>query len=533
MNDSFVKINVIENEKSTEYEVNQGDSVLQALKTLGFFIPAICGGIGKCGKCKVKVSMPVNIDIDQDERRYLDEQEIKDGIRLACRIPAVDGMKVWIDEYENSLKEKEPSFKAGFGTEKVGVAIDIGTTTIVLSIVDLSTGLTISTESAVNPQFANGADVISRIAYIGNSPSKLKEMQGLAVSTINWLIASTLKKTGLKESCISKVAISGNTVMLHIFLGLSVQSLGLYPYLTKDIGIPKINEKKCGLKIAKDTEVLILPCISAFLGADIVSGLLETKLYKNEKMSILLDIGTNGEIVAGNKTRMIGCSTATGPAFEGAGIKCGSICVKGAIDKVFLNDTDIAYSTVDDILPESICGSGIIDITAVLLQEGIIQQSGRIANAQRTGIKALDSRIIEYQGSPAFLVAQGEKQIIFTQEDIRRVQLAKSAVVTGIITIMKRLNITYEDVNKLYIAGNFGTFLDINNAVKIGLIPEPLKDKIVIVGNSSIDGAKKCLLDNQMVKECLKIQQQVQYYDIGRDENFQEMYINNLNFWFC
>ncbi|MGE5474696.1 MAG: ASKHA domain-containing protein [Ignavibacteriales bacterium] len=526
MNDSFIKITVIENEYSTEYEVSQGDSVLQALKSLGFFIPAVCGGIGKCGKCKVKVSMPISIDINEDERKHLDEQEIKNGIRLACHIPAVNGMKIWIGGPFEKAEQTAPIYSAKHRTGKIGAAVDIGTTTIVLSIINLVSGELISTESAMNPQIANGADVISRIAYVESNPSKLKEMQGLVVSAVNWLISLSLKSLGLKESCISKMVVSGNTVMLHMFLGFDVQSLGVYPYQAKNIGVLIKNGEKIGLNIAKDSEVLILPCISAFLGADIVSGLLETRLFENEKMSILLDIGTNGEIVAGNKSRMVGCSTAAGPAFEGASIRCGSINVKGAIDKVFLHDGDVEYSTIGNIPPKSICGSGIIDMTAVLLQEEIIQLNGRMISADESA----NSKVIEYKGMPAFLIARGENQVIFTQEDVRKVQLAKSAVITGINLIMKRLNIDYKDVDKLYIAGNFGTFLDINNAIKIGLIPEPLKDKIVIVGNSSIKGAEKCLIDNQLTEKCLKIQRQVEYYDIGRDKDFQEMFISNLNF---
>jgi len=257
-------------------------------------------------------------------------------------------------------------------------------------------------------------------------------------------------------------------------------------------------------------------------------------MHESEKLSILLDLGTNGEIVGGNKYKMVGCSTAAGPAFEGASIKCGSICVNGAIDKVFLNGKDISYSTIGNIPPKSICGSGILDITAVLLENGIVSRNGRMQSSnqieEKSELGLLTSKVKEYEGTPAFLISEGESEIIFTQGDVRKVQLAKSAASTGIMMVMKKLNIDYEDVDKLYIAGNFGTFLNIENAVKIGLIPKHLRDKIIIVGNLSVKGAVKCLLDSDLIEECSKIQELVEYFDIGSAEGFQEMYVQNLDF---
>jgi len=497
------------------------------LKSLGYFIPEICGGIGKCGKCKVRVSTQVTLEIDTEERKHLDEKEIENGIRLACRTPVVDKMKIWIDE---PILNSEKSIMFKQASEKIGAAIDIGTTTVVLSLVDLSNGTVICTESTLNPQIVNGADVISRIAYTGNNTSRLKEMQELVVSAVNLLIDSALKNIANDKKCISKVVVSGNTVMLHMFLGLDVQSLGVFPYKTKNTEIVRKNGYETGLNIARNGEVWILPSVSAFLGADIVSGVIETNLYGSEKISILLDLGTNGEIVGGNKDIMIGCSTAAGPAFEGASIKCGSTCVNGAIDKIFSNGKDITYTTIGNTPPKSICGSGIVDITAILIEKGIVLQNGRMNSKEEKDFKSLDFRIIEHDGNTAFLIAEGEPQIIFTQEDVRKVQLAKAATVTGIMMIMKRMNIDYQDIDRVYIAGNFGTFLNIENAVKIGLIPERLRDKIVIVGNSSVNGAVKCLLESALINEASKIQQCIQYFDIGSQEDFKEMFVENLNF---
>jgi len=533
-----IEIHIIKNEKSTKYKISKGTSIAQALKSLGFFVPTVCGGVGRCGKCKIKISTPVSIDLDLEEKRLLDQNEINNGIRLACRIPVVDGMKIWVGEQADlmSLNTKDASLNLNYGcvSEKMGVAIDIGTTTIVLSLVGLSTGIVLSTESSVNPQIVNGADVISRIAYAGDNPSRLKEMQGMVVSTINRLIESALKKADCKKNAISKAAISGNTVMLHLFLGLNVQSLGTYPYETNFAGALKKTSRETGLNIADDGEIWILPSISAFLGADIVSGILATKMHESEKMSILIDLGTNGEIAGGNKYKMVGCSTAAGPAFEGASIKCGSICSNGAIDKVLFNGKDVSYTTIGNIPPKSICGSGILDITAVLLEIGIVLQNGRMLNNNQAEEKfelgAVASRVKEYEGTSAFLISEGESEIVFTQGDVRKVQLAKSAAVTGVMMVMKKLNIDYEDIDKLYIAGNFGTFLNIENAVKIGLIPKHLKDKIITVGNSSVKGAVECLLDADHIEECSKIQELIEYFDIGSAEGFQEIYVQNLDF---
>lgn len=535
--ENYITLTIIKDGVRNKYHVEKGISAAQALKSLNLFISNDCGGIGKCGKCKVRTSL-IDTELAPEERRLLDEHEIKKGIRLACLVNVQDGMSIWLDNkaelfISDSGKDISKVLKSS-KIKNIGAAVDIGTTTIAVSLIDISTGITLSAKTGINPQIKNGTDVISRISYVGDKPSRLNEMRGLVVTQVNWLIASALKDTEVKDNCISNVVISGNTVMLYLFQGINVQKLGIYPYEANFIEAVKTDGRAAGLDIAENGEVWILPCISAFLGADVIAGILAAGMHSSEKTSILVDLGTNGEIVAGNKYRLIGCSTAAGPAFEGAGIKCGGIYKKGAIDKVFLTEEGISYTTVDNFPANSICGSGIVDAAAALIEKGIVLADGKMiedaGTEENTYVCSLKSRVKEYEGKPAFLIAGGENEIIFTQEDIRRIQLAKSAVLTGIKLIVDKLKINFEDLDKLYISGNFGNFINVENAVKIGLIPEELKCKIVSIGNSSLNGAIKCLLNSELINECSKIHKSVEYFDIGSNKDFHEIYLQNLNF---
>ncbi len=397
----------------------------------------------------------------------------------------------------------------------LGIAIDIGTTTIVLSLVDMLSGKVKKTVSYLNSQRKFGADVISRIEF-----SREKNVELLRKCVCDTILGGIeeLMSEYYKKYNIYSIVVSANTTMINFFLGLPCDGLAQYPFNTVSLDLSSYTFKEIFKNEILDAEITILPGISAYVGADITSGILKCKIHKYDKISLFVDIGTNGEMAIGNKNKILCLATAAGPAFEGANITCGIGSIKGAISEVSIKDGNIVYKTIKNAPAVGICGSAVIDIVANLKREKIIDETGRMES--------------ELCKNDKIIIAKGanDEEIIFNQKDIREFQLAKSAIRSGIEVLIKNYKTSYEHIDNVYIAGGFGSKININNSVYIGLIPEELKEKVVIVGNSSLGGAIKYLSDSKCNEEIEYILAHTQYIDISKDEDFNDLFVENMLF---
>ncbi len=537
---------------------NTGGSLMNIVnnsKEINYTFP--CGGNGRCGKCTVRI-LKGDFDITSDDRKFFSEEQLKLGYRLACKaIVTQDCVIEYKGIIENSYdvqsdfvdvrdKSEKISGKSsgiisdtisgvesdiisdkisGAVNDKIneksgtglGIAIDIGTTTIALSLVDLDSRNIINTYTSLNHQRKFGADVIARIkaSNDGNGEALRSVIQKDLLNGINYLI----KTNNIEVSEIKEIAIAGNTTMGHLLLGYSCETLGVFPFTPVDISAKtlKFNEvfgndiSETGLEKLSNTDVYFLPGISTYVGADITSGILHCCMNQSQEVSLLIDLGTNGEMAIGNSDKILVTSTAAGPAFEGGNISCGTGSIDGAICDVKICD-DVQIKTINNKPPVGICGTGVIAVTAELLENEIVDETGR-----------LDDEYFE----------EGFKldgDIVFTQKDIREIQLAKSAIRAGAKTLILRYGIDISDISKVYLAGGFGYHIDLDKAIKTGLLDEALRDRIIAVGNSSLAGAVLALSDENEKKQLEKICDISQEISLSDDRNFQEFYMDYMMF---
>ncbi|MDZ7264853.1 MAG: ASKHA domain-containing protein, partial [candidate division KSB1 bacterium] len=416
-----------------------------------------------------------------------------------------------------------------------GVAIDLGTTTIVGSLVDLLTGTVLAVAARSNPQAAHGADVISRINFCQSEPGGLRKLQSLAIQAINEIIEELGEKTGTKFREIYELSLAGNTIMNHLFLGVTPQYIAEAPYIPAYRRSQKFTAEELGLAMAPRGPVSTLPNISGYVGGDITGFILACNLHQRERITLGIDIGTNGEIVLGSKERLLCCATAAGPAFEGGQISCGMRAMEGAIDKFVIDEDQIFYHVIGDVEPRGICGTGLIDIVAEMRQAGIIDESGRIlAPDIFSGPHWLRKRIVQNNKNFDFVLANGEngarQTLKFTQQDVRELQLAKAAMAAGIEILMKELGITSDQIEEVLIAGAFGSYLNKYNALRIGLLPAMDPIKIKFVGNAASLGAKKFLLSERARQEAERIIDTTEYIELSARLDFQEIFAGKMFF---
>jgi len=464
---------------------------------------------------------------------------LKTSLEILKKIPVLireANFKITVILYNNEIinVENGDTTKSSYG-----IAFDVGTTTVAGYLVDLNTGEELFSVAKANPQIIYGDDVISRIGFAQKQKENLEILQREIVNTLNEIIKETAQKAGVDTNNIYKITIAGNTCMHHLLLGLNPSYIAPSPY------IPVIKEN-LNLK-AKDIPKLILeptanvymlPNISAFVGADIVAGILAIRMYENEKIFLFIDLGTNGEIVLGSKRKMWTCSTAAGPAFEGARISSGMRAAEGAIDKVEMDNKSITYRVIKDGKVRGICGSGLIDLIAELVKLGLIDKSGKLIDREECDpnlSEEIKKRIINGQKGNKFLLVKDKetesgKSIYLTQRDIREVQLAKAAIFAGIKILLKEVNIPQEDVQKILLAGAFGNFIDKKSAIRIGLIPYLPLEKIESVGNAAGRGAEITLLSEKTREICEKISKDIKYIELSSRTDFQEEFVEAMFF---
>jgi uncharacterized 2Fe-2S/4Fe-4S cluster protein (DUF4445 family) len=426
--------------------------------------------------------------------------------------------------------------KADTSTDMLGIAFDIGTTTVVGYLMDLGSGKELGVVSALNPQTRYGADVITRNAFAAQKEHGLEILRDAIVEQLNLLIGEAVEKVGAAREQVYAVSVVGNTTMHHLFLGISPKHLALAPYVPVIAEPLSAPAQETGIAINAAGRVYVLPNIAGFVGADTVGVILATDLDWSESIKLAIDIGTNGEIVLGSRDRLVACSAAAGPAFEGSQISCGMRGTIGAIDHVQFGD-GIGYSVVGAGRPEGICGSGLLDAVASLLEQGVIDHRGRLLPPDMSGVQAAryKDRIIVHEGANALLLANESetahgRPILITQKDIREVQLAKGAIAAGIQVLLEQLGASLDDISEVLLAGAFGNYLDPHSACAIGLIPQTLEGKIRPVGNAAGSGAKMALLSRSEYRRAGLIASMVDYVELSAYKNFIDIFAGAMYF---
>ncbi len=413
-----------------------------------------------------------------------------------------------------------------------GIAVDIGTTTIVLYLFNLHNGQEIDNYSLYNPQKKFGADVISRINYSQENEKGKENLQKELIDGLNKGIKELYEKNNINKKDTLFMTIAGNTIMLHTLLGVNADTIAKAPYIPLFTSRMDLSPKDLRLNINNNGIVRLLPCVSGYVGADIVADLLTVNEYLN-KINLLIDIGTNGEIVLNRGKDIYTCSTAAGPAFEGAGISFGMAGTPGAVSEFNLNNKP-NYKTIGNKKAAGICGSGLVDIIAELYRNGIVDSRGGFVDEEQIDKKYRD-RLTTYKNFRAFRVVAGTEtkngnDIYLTQKDVRKIQLAKGAIQAGIEILKKETNTDSEDIDNVFIAGGFGNYIDSHSACAINLIPGELEEKIVQIGNAAGTGAKICLLNKNAIKITDEIIKNVTYIELSKRKDFQEEFMNTMTF---
>lgn len=408
--------------------------------------------------------------------------------------------------------------------KRYGLAIDIGTTTVVAYLVDLSTGRLLDAAATFNYQIIYGEDVISRIIY-ASEQGGLKDLQEAVVGHINHLIDIFKEQYGLLEDAIDSVVIAGNTVMTQLFFGLDPASIRQEPYVPTTGVFPIIGAGRIGLDLTPDTPLHALPCVSGYVGGDIVAGVLTTGMHRSQGLSLFLDIGTNGEMVIGNSDWLLAAACSAGPCFEGGGLKYGMRATNGAIDAVHIDPETLIpdISVIGGGTAEGICGSGIIDAIAEMFLNGIITPKGKI----RTDLDLENIRLTD-EGPEFILCRTGTGHVAVTEPDIDNVMRAKAAIYAGLTVLLKDTGLDCNDIETFYIAGGFGQCLNVEKSVVLGLLPDQPKEKFRYVGNTAAAGAYLCLLSKALRQEAEEIARSMTYVELTTSADFMDAYMAGL-----
>ena len=479
-------------------ETNEGTPLIDILHEYGVEFP--CGGKGICGKCRVKV-LKGSIETDENHREKLRKLDLPDNWRLACLSRCTEDLVLEVEQYEVIIQADETTFD--FTPQSgLGIAFDLGTTTLVGQLLDLSNGKILAVETDMNPQKVHGSDLISRLETALKDGGE--EMTRIIREKIGVMIEKMMND---REATLDRMVVVGNTVMQHFFCGSDIKPLSFYPFDSPHLKMAGFSSEELGWEPQLCKQVNFYPSIGSFVGSDILAGILATGMHQKEAYSALIDLGTNGEIVIGNKEGLLCASTAAGPAFEGANISQGMQATTGAISSIDRSDQGWTCSVIGNGVSRGICGSGLIDAVSVLLEEGLIGEFGEILSGESE--IAIDSRVS------------------LSQKDIQEFQLAKAAISAGFEILIRKLEIDTEKISNVYIAGGFGNYLNLKNVVRVGMhkFPEEVMHKL---GNSALIGAKMFLFeDSNHPDGILEITEHV---SLEKEADFQDIFIENLAF---
>lgn len=483
-------------------EVKRSSRIEDILFDYGVEFP--CGGQGYCAGCRVKV-LAGQVPISAEDAAMLTETQLADGWRLACQISADNDLTLEVAQWEEIILADSASFefkpRAG-----LGIAVDLGTTTIVAQLVDLRTAHVLAVQSALNPQATYGGDVMSRVLH-ATKPAGLEQLCTLVRSKVGDLIGDLLDAAKVDSCDVGRTIIVGNTVMHHLFCGIDVEPLSRFPFESPSPDRRVFEVDELGFKVAGDLH--FLPCIAGFVGSDVLVGVLTARLHERDELVALADLGTNGEIVVGNRERMLCASTAAGPAFEGARISMGMRAATGAISEVHVRDDGFDCHVVGGNRPRGICGSGLVDAVAAGLTLGRILPCGRLTD-----------------GSDAMELVS---PIQVTQQDIRELQLAKGAIAAGLRLLLKQWGARIDDLHRLYLAGAFGNYVNRASARRIGLFDCPV-EKVQAAGNTALHGAKLALFVDDDGVDLPAIREKMTHVPLATDPEFQDAFADAMSF---
>ena len=564
---------------------SKNEVLLNALRKNGIQVQAVCGGLGLCGLCRVLITKGKVSEPTEAEKKVLGGL-IQEGWRLACQTRVLEDIEVVVPEtrkyilenyririkydkcplvevveikYAKSdlscldylfkeLKEKKIFIKkisltalsklpeAFYKKERArvlidkessevldlvdesevyGIAVDLGTTTVVAGLVDLISCKVLKTASAYNKQLSFGNNIISRISYAIKGEKELREVSRAASSTIEELIEEL---AGNKRNRVFEVIVAGNTVMTVLFLGISPYTLGFKPFTPPFIGSFTLKARELGLNLSKEALVRTLPVLGGYIGGDVVGDILVSGILEDE-IALLVDIGTNGEIVLKKNNELYSTSVPAGPAFEGVGLTSGMLATHGAIHRVFSSRKGMQYVVIGGGKPKGICGSGYIDLLAELLRQGILDRKGRLLS-KHSNIRRRRG-ILEY-------VLDYEENVVLTQKDIRKIQLAVAAFKVGYRILLTKASISPDDLEKIYVAGSFGFHVNPVNAIEIGLLPKTDPSRIEFIGNGSLGGAVLYLTSSKARKLCEEVYRKIKVVEAPLEREFHKLFLGNL-----
>ncbi len=443
------------------------------------------------------------------------------------QVTAVLEMGTWMDD---RIRPRLIDLLPGDHTVKCfGVAVDIGTTSNVVFLVDMLTGKLVGRAGEYNGQIACGEDVISRIIY-AKQPGGREHLQRLVVQTINGVIERLAEKHGIDVTDIALMTVAGNTTMIHLFLGIYPEFIRLEPYVPALTHPLPIRAHEVGIHINPEATIDCLPCVGSYMGGDITAGVLSSGMYETDELTLFIDIGTNGEIVLGNSDWLLSCACSAGPAFEGAGVRSGMRATRGAIEDVWINveTCEPTYRSIGDQRPKGICGSGMISLLAEMFITGVIDKGGHINQALST------PRIRIGEHGPEYVVAWGEEtqskreDVVITEVDISNLIRAKAAIYAGFTVLTRSVGLDMADVERVLIAGNFGQYIDVEKAIQIGLLPDMPWERFKFLGNTSVLGAHTTLLCRDMRQEIVEIANKMTYLELSADNSFMNEFTSAL-----
>lgn len=609
----YVRLNVLPDD--LWLKVPYGQTVFEALQKSDLNLDSDCGGMGKCGKCKIQVLSSLDKP-SKAARDLLSDQEVKQGIRLACRTTMYRDVLIRIgafdpdQEYYQILKTGErPLFyfdpliqkrlvalpaetqdiglshldriKLILGREyrnlsaslhclrnlpmmlaktnehgtavlhdnqlmawqrrdelerAYGLVFDLGTTTLVGKLINLNSGIEVAAVSRLNSQVKYGSDVISRLQYIKSNRGGLGKLAKLLVKDLIGITERLLEVEGLRQREIFIAVAAGNTTMQHILLKIDPVSIAGAPFAPVLTDGMVIKAADIGLPLHPAALLYVMPAKSGYIGGDLISMIVASGAAEQEDQMILgLDLGTNGEIFLGNRNRLLTCSAAAGPALEGARISRGMTARTGAIEGVRTEEGQMRYRIIGNIKPKGICGSGLVDLAAVLLHCGIIDPEGLVRRQQADAENMIEKQVVQRDDVCDFIVASGaesfdQRTIYLTQKDVRELQLAKGAVAAGIEILTKEMQIGVNDIDRIYLAGALGNYINPYSAMRIGLIPTVDADKIKSLGNAASTGASMALLSKSYWNKAIDLSRSISYVELSTHPEFNEHFIANLDF---
>jgi uncharacterized 2Fe-2S/4Fe-4S cluster protein (DUF4445 family) len=537
-----------------------GQTILAAARQAGVLLESPCNGSGFCGKCKVRVAPAYLSRLVRRSDACITAGLEEQGLVLAClaevhgdiTVELLAGTEAGLEilttgnsrhvthapavikRYDApagcTVVEKDGRVLAqeagDTGRACYGAVIDIGTTTLVLAIADLISGRELASVSALNPQSLHGQDVLSRIQFAAGKAGLALLYQSLAAE-ISRLLKTAAAQAGIDVRHVYEIVYSGNTCMLHLATGVNPKSLGQYPYTPVIRGDCYLPAGDCLLAAADSAEVYLPPIISAYVGADISTGLLAVELKEQPGLSLFVDIGTNGEMALANNGRISAASTAAGPAFEGMNIACGMRASLGAVEHAEITAAgQWQVTTIGQAPATGICGSGLLDIAGELVKHGGVARNGRFAPADKLPGE-LAGRLITIEGKPAFRVAGA---VYLSQKDLRQIQLAKGAIRAGIELLLRSQGAQAADVDRVLIAGSFGYHLRAESLLNIGLLPPEFAGKISFVGNTSKTGGMALLCSRQLRQELAQLVREIEVVELSQYEDFDKVFVSSLTY---